>query len=606
MKKAPSIILLIIGLLVSGNSAYGVTNSPPNLDAGWLANLNYYRQSAGLNPVTEDKQRSASVKKHMVYLVMSDPKYFTGAYSNAHSENPASPYYTIQGANNGDELTSNQSGSEAEAIDSWMVAPFHATGLMREGLKTVGFARVFNPATGSYDFGMSIFNNLSQVQTKVITFPGNGSLSRLDSFQGENPDPRQGCGANWEQYKGFPIWVSLLTSPPSQISAVLTPPAGNVLASPSDVCVITERNFVSTDSVYGPTGKSILTSQHLVLIIPKAPLKPGVQNVTLSMQGHASISWAFTIVGAPPIISWTLAKAVNTIAWNESPAQANNPVTNYDVIIGDLKMKSFVTFRTTVPTFTSTELDPAQYWVCIEAVGQFRNGSCPVFNSFTISPSPTTASTISIASLPSKIRLDPILDNPTNVTWKYSSSPITDPKKIIQSASVKIRVKDAVTNSLDTNIPITSHEFTPPILNPGDYQMCVTTENSYGQSGCLWEDFSVIPRQKQTIVISPSLAARLPIPGSITALSLSSYLDPISVSLTPSVCTVTSIKGNSNEMAKTGGSCLLRITNPGDNLNLPLDAAEKISIAKQVKIKCINRNKFAFWITGYNPKCPAI
>jgi hypothetical protein len=75
MRKYVVICLVTFGLLISNNSAIGQTNYLPDVNAGWLANLNYYRTAAGLNPVTEDKQLSAAVKKHLTYLVMSDPKY---------------------------------------------------------------------------------------------------------------------------------------------------------------------------------------------------------------------------------------------------------------------------------------------------------------------------------------------------------------------------------------------------------------------------------------------------------------------------------------------------------------------------------------------------
>lgn len=604
MKKTLRISLLILGLLASSTSAYGQDNLPPNVDSGWLANLNYYRVSAGLNPVTEDKQLSASVKKHLVYLVMSDPKYFVGTYLNFHSENPASPYYTPQGAKSGNELTSNQSGNQSEAIDSWMQAPFHAIGLMREGLKSVGFAREFNAKTGLYEFGMDVFGKLSSGRSKILTFPGNGSYSHMDTFQGENPDPRKACGANSQKYRGLPLWVSLLTPPPSQISAELTTPSGNVLKSTDDLCIVSEHNFVTNDAVYGAAGKSILASEHLVLLIAKEPLMPGLQKVSLSMQGRSDISWSFTVIGTPPAITWTATQVPEVINWNAPPIQSNDPIAGYDVMIGDVAMTSIQSFRTTTTSFATTNLNPAQYWVCVKAIGQYRSGNCPYFSSYTIQRNLGNVPLNSTLSYPAKITIDPILDNPTKVTWKFQRMPTTDPKKVIQSLKLKIKIAGSNNEFFSTDLPVTTQEFAPPPLDPGDYQMCVTAENSYGASECQWKDFSVIPKAKQTLLLSFPYAGNLAVPGSTTTISADSNLHSTSVSLTPKVCSAISLKGQIQAKAKIAGSCLLHITNAGDNLNLPLDESQKISIAALVKIKCVKKNKSIFFVTGYNPKCP--
>jgi len=605
MKKTLRISLLILGLLASSASAYGQDNLPPNVDSGWLANLNYYRVSAGLNPVTEDKQLSASVKKHLVYLVMSDPKYFVGPYLNLHSENPASPYYTPQGVKSGNELTSTQSGSPSEAIDSWMQAPFHAIGLMREGLKSVGFAREFNPKTGFYEFGMNIFAKLSTGKSKILTFPGNGSYSHMDTFQGENPDPRIACGADSQKYKGMPLWVSLLTPPPLQVSAELTTPSGNVLRSGADLCVVTERNFLTTDPVYGPAGRSIITNEHLALVIPKEPLMPGLQKVSLSMQGRPDITWSFTVIGTPPAITWTATQAPEVINWNAPPIQSNDPIAGYDVMIGNVAMTSIQSFRTTTTSFATTTLDPAQYWVCVKAIGEYRSGTCPYFSSYTIQRNLGSVPLNSTLSYPTKIAIDPILDNPTKVTWQLPAMPTTG-EKVIQSIKLKIRIAGSNTEFFSTDLPIATQEFAPPSLDPGDYQMCVTAENLYGASACQWEDFSVIPKQKQTLLLSFPYAGNLALPGSSTTISADSYLNSTAMSLTPKVCSTISLKGQIQAKAKIAGSCLLHITNPGDNLNSPLDENQKISIAKLIKIKCVKKNRSIFFITGYNPKCPAV
>jgi hypothetical protein len=386
MKKAFGFSVLVLVLLVSSISANALTRALPNLDAGWLENLNYYRVTTGLSPVTEDKLLSASVKLHMIYLVKSDPKYFVGIFTNRHSENPASPYYTPDGAKSGNELTSNKSGNEAEAIDSWMQAPFHAVGLLREGLKSVGFDAEFNATTGLYEFGMNIFGKLKTGKSKIAIFPGNHSFSRMDSFQGESPDSRQACGSNWKNYRGLPLWVSLLAPPPTEMTARLITPVGKVLKSKGDLCILNERNFITTDLVNGSAGKAIFKSDHLILIIPKITLAPGLQKVSLMMRGRPVISWSFTVIASPPDIKWTV--TATGIAWDVPPIQPHNPVASYEVLMGDAGLKVIQSFRTMTTSFATINVIPAQYFVCVRAIARYRNGICSIFTSYTVKSVP--------------------------------------------------------------------------------------------------------------------------------------------------------------------------------------------------------------------------
>lgn len=208
----------------------------------------------------------------------------------------------------------------------------------------------------------------------------------MDSFQGESPDSRKVCGLNWQKYVGLPIWASLLTSPPSLMTAQLVTPTGKVLKSSEDLCIINERNFVTTDPVNGAAGKSIIKSGHLIMIIPKKSLAPGLQRLTLSMSGRPKISWSFTVIGKPPAIIWT--STGTAIMWTESPIQSQNPVTGYEVMIGNASMKAIQTFQVTTPLFVTTNLAPAQYFVCVRAIGKYRNGNCSIFSSYTVKTVP--------------------------------------------------------------------------------------------------------------------------------------------------------------------------------------------------------------------------
>lgn len=345
--------------------------------------MNYYRQASGLRPIVEEKDLSSAVQKHISYLSMSDPKYFTGQYLSRHLENPASPYYTPAGSRSAQELTSTLTENQSESIDQWMSAPFHAVGLMREGLSKVGWASAYNPQTGLYDTGADVLDRLKLNRTKVITFPGNGSYSRLDNFRGESPDPREACGTNYHAFTGLPIWVSLLAKPPHQMSAQLVTPKGEILSSREDLCIVNEFTMKSSDPVYGPAGRAIVRADHMVLIFPKNALEPGVQKVSLSLNGKPKITWSFTVIASPPTISVSTMLSPTEISWSAPPVQANNPTLGYDVVVGDATMKNFQIFRTTATTFSTSKIGAGNRWLCVKAIARYRSGECPNFISYT-------------------------------------------------------------------------------------------------------------------------------------------------------------------------------------------------------------------------------
>ena len=66
--------------------------------AGWLDRVNAYRAASGLSEVVETPEWSDGIRKHLEYLKHTPSSLRTGAYANAHYENPESPYYTKEGA----------------------------------------------------------------------------------------------------------------------------------------------------------------------------------------------------------------------------------------------------------------------------------------------------------------------------------------------------------------------------------------------------------------------------------------------------------------------------------------------------------------------------
>ena len=290
--------LLIYALLISQPLANADSVALPTKNSSWLEILNYYRLSSGLSPVIEDSQMTDGAQKHANYLAKTSTRYFVGEYENHHKENPSSPFFTEEGTKLGAGNIAWGSTLFPRPIDGLMTAPFHAMAFLDEGLTKVGFGTaVVQP--GGYASGTQVTNVATMAgtmyitRTKNILFPGANSEVYINDFTGENPEPREVCGSNFKTFTGLPIFASLLIAPTTDLSVELTTPSGKVLKNKSDVCVVTEYNFKSSDPIYGDAGRAIIAADHLVLIIPKEPLAEGIHKVSIMQSGLESIAWSF-------------------------------------------------------------------------------------------------------------------------------------------------------------------------------------------------------------------------------------------------------------------------------------------------------------------------
>jgi hypothetical protein len=168
-----------------------------------------------------------------------------------------------------------------------MAAPFHAIGVLRQGLTKSAFA------TDGYASGLDVIRGLSSAgqPNSPVLWPGNGASIQLSRFGGELPDPLESCG--WTS-SGLPLIALLPNTPASTTTASLRDASGQK----KSVCVVTARSFTSSDPVYGSTGQSILAGANAVLIIPHSPLASTRYTVRLSGTGQKDdVTWSFYRVG---------------------------------------------------------------------------------------------------------------------------------------------------------------------------------------------------------------------------------------------------------------------------------------------------------------------
>jgi hypothetical protein len=283
----------------------------------WLTEINLYRTAAGLLPVTDQPSWDAGILDHLTYLLDTPSSYFTGSYASAHTENPASPYFTAAGAQEGAASNleeGNTTGSDVHDIDEWFECPFHAVGMLRATLGQVAFA------SEGGDAGLDVISGLNEapVATGPILFPGPRMTTDLTSYCGdESPSPLETCGWTDVEPTGLPLIALLQQSPSSQLTASLQGPDGSMMTTQNgQLCVVDVNTYTSTDPVYGPTGQELLSDDDAVFLIPRAALAAGSYSASVTQPSEPDIDWSFQVLPPPSITPTTLPQATVGAAYD--------------------------------------------------------------------------------------------------------------------------------------------------------------------------------------------------------------------------------------------------------------------------------------------------
>ena len=452
---------MVFGLMLSPTPIVANPITVPSKDAGWLETLNYYRLSSGVEPVTENLISSTNAMKHSIYLAKSDPKYFTGIYENPHTENPESPYYTKEGANSGTNLT--YTARESDAIDSWMQAPLHAIGLLRDNLKTTGFATAINDRTGQAHTGLDVINGLVGSRSKVITFPGDGAIVRLNKFEGESPDPRESCGKDWEKFRGLPIFASLISTPPRDITGKIITPDGKTLLPGDDLCVVTQYSWVSTNRVI-PYGNQIMAGEKLVLLIARSPLSPGEHSVSVSGTGISSLNWSFTVLPPLPKVVHTLDIDKRLISWNPVTVPAPSLIAGYTVIARDRASNKSKEYKTKDLSVSTVDWTAGEYWICVQVRSSNNESECDFQFARVFEKLPTV-----------KFYMD---SNVEEITW--DPIVVSDPNRKIDYV---VKGWNRTTDKI-TDFSTSGQKFSTSSWDDGGYWICVQAITPGAESSC--------------------------------------------------------------------------------------------------------------------------
>ena len=250
---------------------------PPTSD--WLTTVNYYRAMAGLSPVVENSMLSGGAYNHSCYMLYNGiTHYETGGLTG----------YTTSGdaaGRQGNVAVSSAYGTSARShVELWMTGPFHALGILRHNLRSVGFGKCDLTTTPTWHSGATL-NVIAGLDGTVprppwpINWPGNGTTTSLSKFVTESPNPLTFCG--WSGTAGLPV-ISMMPEKVTTVSASMTGPNG-----PLEVCTLYSGN-TSGDA------QAILNADNAVTVVPRTQLAPGVYTTTINTNARSE-TWSFTV-----------------------------------------------------------------------------------------------------------------------------------------------------------------------------------------------------------------------------------------------------------------------------------------------------------------------
>ena len=281
--------LVVVWLLASA----GAVAPRAEKGASWLDRLNFYRATAQLPPVAEDAALSGAVKRHARYMVVN------GVVK--HSEDRRDWSATAEGA--AAAAVSNLAGSsratetDVWAVDTWMQAPFHALGMLDPALRTVGFGIERAPGRGKVQTaaGLDVIRGRSASPARdavyPVVWPANGATVPIAAHTGESPSPLASC-PGFEAPAGLPLIVQLGsggTVPHVVETWVLEGKQA------LEHCAFDERTYRNRDAAQQELGRRILASRNAIVLVPRAPLRPGATYRAVIEVNGRLIDWTFAI-----------------------------------------------------------------------------------------------------------------------------------------------------------------------------------------------------------------------------------------------------------------------------------------------------------------------
>jgi hypothetical protein len=255
-------------------------NQEPDKQA--LERINFYRKSAGLEPVALDPALSKACAAHANYLAKNAGNPATEGLG-MHNEDPKLPGYSEEGAKAGKASVVFPVGNPVTAVDGWLASLFHRLPLLNPELTKIGVGFAKGGKWGGFIVVDTISIRSGKFPEKPIVYPVDAQKDVPLKFAPEYPPP---IPEKNENNAGYPITITFEDGTPvKDVTATLQDSAKKEVAV-----------WLSTPDK--PAGGHGQFQRVTICLIAMAPLKP---NTTYTVNVKATVnkkewseSWSFT------------------------------------------------------------------------------------------------------------------------------------------------------------------------------------------------------------------------------------------------------------------------------------------------------------------------
>jgi hypothetical protein len=274
----------------------------------WLAELNQWRQMAGLPVVIENPRLSSGSEDHARYLVLQGPvdvsrfrDYDRAIGAGAHREDSHSASYTTAGAQAaiGGPLGADiiqgadvawEGRTESADIDSLIVAPFHRLSLLAPWAQIVGYGSFGEYPRRAAALALRGPLNAQQQARPILFPPANGQISVHELSGSEWPNPIAGC-AGYRLPVGLPITLQL--GRPLLLHSYLL--QDQSLGHALDACGFDAFTYRNSDATQQKRGRELLKAYGAIALIPREPLLYGREYRVRVETSRGSFEWSFGV-----------------------------------------------------------------------------------------------------------------------------------------------------------------------------------------------------------------------------------------------------------------------------------------------------------------------
>src|SRR5579885_389440 len=264
----------------------------------WIQRINFFRTMAGLDPIRENRELSASVDAHARYLMVNfgDRLRSEGSIGNAaYREERSRAGYSEAGdlaAANSQIAWGCGTWDPTEQIDRWIAGPFHRLEILDPLLKEAGFGESERDGCWVAALRLPPQPEAAGLYARPVMFPPNGSTVSLHFAGGEFPDPLAAC-PGYSIPIGLPITLETGRLVESGSLSVRLAEEGRAM----EHCAFDARGYRNSSRDAQEYARWAMRSHGSVIIIPRAPLRPGTRYEVSVAIGSQAYAWSFQTPG---------------------------------------------------------------------------------------------------------------------------------------------------------------------------------------------------------------------------------------------------------------------------------------------------------------------